>query len=75
MLGRQPAAGLHKPGVASWNRESEASRHHGAATVWRQQSILAGEQIEAGVTLPGVRGRRQIGVQQNDGKIEHDDPA
>jgi hypothetical protein len=58
VLGCEAAAGLHKPGIASGNRQRKTRRDHGATTVWREQSILPGEQIEAGVTLPGVGGRR-----------------
>jgi hypothetical protein len=71
MLGRQPTARLNETGKSKWNRQCEARRYHGPATIWSEQHILAGKQIEASVTLPGIRGWRQIWIQQDNGKVKH----
>jgi aryl-alcohol dehydrogenase-like predicted oxidoreductase len=71
VLQRQPAAREDKTGVALGDRDGNAGLHERAATAGRQEHVLLGDQIGAGVARPGIRRQHRVGVDPADGQLSH----
>ena len=68
---RQPAAGLHEPGVPVGQGQGDAGGHGGAPAPAPQQDRGPGHEVGPGVAHPGVRGQGQVGVEPDDGDLQH----
>ena len=67
----QPGAGLDEGGVPLGHGHRQPGRNQGPATPRGQGGILAGDEVGAGVAGPGVGRDRQIGVEPENGHLEH----
>ncbi len=68
---RQAAAGLHEPGVSLGNGDGDAGGDEGPAAGRRQHNAAAGDEIGPGVARPGVGGQCQVGIEGEDGDLNH----
>ena len=67
----ETAAGLYEPGVPLGQGDRHASGDQRPAIRGREGHVLAGQEVHAGVAGTGIGGQGQVGVEAEDGQIEH----
>ena len=71
MAESQSAPGLHEAGVARRDGESDAGGNEGPSATRRQDRGLTGQKVAAAVVGPGIRRQRKIGIETEDGNVDH----